>query len=74
LSISKELNNNERTIIFLQFEEVGGFGSGFFSSIDADKSCMLMFNIVERKANGVKILYITGFEKSDFGTIFTGKI
>jgi Zn-dependent M28 family amino/carboxypeptidase len=70
----KELNNNERTIIFVAFtgEEVGGFGSGFFSkSIDADK-VVAMFNIemigTESKW-GKNSCYITGFEKSDFGTI-----
>lgn len=70
----KELNNNERTIIFVAFtgEEVGGFGSGFFSkSIDADQ-VIAMFNIemigTESKW-GKNSCYITGFEKSDFGTI-----
>lgn len=70
----KELNTNERTIIFVTFtgEEVGGFGSGFFSkNIDADK-VVAMFNIemigTESKWNKDSA-YITGFEKSDFGTI-----
>ncbi|WP_298394412.1 M28 family peptidase [Flavobacterium sp.] len=70
----KELNANERTIIFVAFtgEEVGGFGSGFFSkNIDADK-VIAMFNIemigTESKWNK-NSAYITGFEKSDFGTI-----
>lgn len=70
----KELNANERTIIFVAFtgEEVGGFGSGFFSkNIDADK-VVAMFNIemigTESKWNK-NSAYITGFEKSDFGTI-----
>ena len=70
----KELNSNERTIIFVAFtgEEVGGYGSTYFSkSIDADK-VMAMFNIemigTESKWNK-NSAYITGFEKSDFGTI-----
>jgi len=70
----KELNNNERTIIFVAFtgEEVGGFGSAYFSkNIDADK-VVAMFNIemigTESKW-GKNSAYITGFEKSDFGTI-----
>lgn len=70
----KELNTNERTIIFVTFtgEEVGGFGSGFFSkNMDADK-VVAMFNIemigTESKWNK-NSAYITGFEKSDFGAI-----
>jgi len=70
----KELNQNERTIIFVAFtgEEVGLFGSKFFSeNIDANK-VIAMFNIemigTESKW-GKNSAYITGFEKSDFGTI-----
>jgi len=70
----KELNTNERTIIFVAFtgEEVGGYGSGFFSkNMDADK-VVAMFNIemigTESKWNK-NSAYITGFEKSDFGAI-----
>lgn len=70
----KELNTNERTIIFVTFtgEEVGGFGSRFFSkNMDADK-VVAMFNIemigTESKWNK-NSAYITGFEKSDFGAI-----
>lgn len=70
----KELNQNERTIVFVAFtgEEVGGYGSKFFSeNIDADK-VIAMFNIemigTESKW-GKNSAYITGFEKSDFGTI-----
>ena len=70
----KELGNNERTIIFVAFtgEEVGGFGSKYFSkSINPDE-VVAMFNIemigTESKWNKDSA-YITGFEKSDFGTI-----
>jgi Zn-dependent M28 family amino/carboxypeptidase len=70
----KELNQNERTILFVAFtgEEVGGFGSAFFSNnIDPDK-VVAMFNIemigTESKW-GKNSGYITGFERSDFGTI-----
>jgi Zn-dependent M28 family amino/carboxypeptidase len=70
----KELNQNERTIIFVAFtgEEVGGFGSKYFSeNIDSNK-VIAMFNIemigTESKW-GKNSAYITGFEKSDFGTI-----
>ena len=70
----KELNQNERTIVFVAFtgEEVGGFGSAFFSkNIDPNK-VVAMFNIemigTESKW-GKNSAYITGFEKSNFGTI-----
>lgn len=70
----KALNNNERTLLFVTFtaEEVGGFGSQYFSKqLDPDK-VMAMFNIemigTESKW-GTNSAYITGFEKSDMGAI-----
>lgn len=75
----KQLNSNERTIIFVAFtaEEIGGLGSQFFSeSIDADQ-VVAMFNIemigTESKW-GRNSAYITGFDKSDFGTILQGNL
>ena len=70
----KELNQNERTIVFVAFtgEEVGGFGSTFFSENIDSKKVVAMFNIemigTESKW-GKNSAYITGFDKSDFGTI-----
>lgn len=70
----KELNQNERTIVFVAFtgEEVGGFGSKFFSENIDSKKVVAMFNIemigTESKW-GKNSAYITGFEKSDFGII-----
>ncbi len=70
----KELNQNERTIIFVAFtgEEVGGFGSAVFSeSIDPAK-VVAMFNIEMIGTDskwGKNSAYITGFDKSDFGLI-----
>ena len=68
------LKNNERTLVFVAFtaEEIGGFGSQYFSkNIDADK-VVAMYNIemigTESKW-GKNSAYITGFEKSDFGKI-----
>ena len=65
---------NERTIIFVAFtaEEVGGFGSSYFSKqLNAEK-IMAMFNIemigTESKW-GTSSAYITGFEKSNMGKI-----
>ena len=70
----KEFKQNERTIIFVAFtgEEIGGFGSKFFSeNIDSNK-VVAMFNIemigTESKW-GKNSAYITGFEKSNFGII-----
>lgn len=75
----KQLNSNERTIIFVAFtaEEIGGLGSQFFSeNIDADQ-VVAMFNIemigTESKW-GRNSAYITGFDKSDFGTILQGNL
>ncbi len=65
---------NERTIIFVAFtaEEMGGYGSRYFSKqLNADK-VMAMFNIemigTESKW-GTNSAYITGYEKSNMGKI-----
>jgi Peptidase family M28 len=70
----KALGNNERTIVFAAFtaEEVGGFGSQYFSrQFTADK-VVAMFNIemigTESKW-GNNSAYITGYEKTDMGKI-----
>ncbi|MBC7510277.1 MAG: M28 family peptidase [Ferruginibacter sp.] len=70
----KKLNNNERTIIFttLVAEELGGFGSQYFSKQLPPQNVVAMFNIemigTESKW-GTNSAYITGFEKSDMGNI-----
>ena len=70
----KDLGHNERTIIFVAFtgEEIGGFGSKFFSAKMDPSKVVAMFNIemigTESKW-GKNSAYITGFEKTDFGTI-----
>ena len=76
-SLLKE--KNERTIIFVAFtaEEVGGFGSRYFSKqLNADK-IMAMFNIemigTESKW-GTSSAYITGFEKSNMGKILQANL
>jgi Zn-dependent M28 family amino/carboxypeptidase len=70
----QKLHNNERTIVFAAFtaEEIGEFGSSYFSKkMDPDK-VMAMFNIemigTESKW-GINSAYITGYEKSDMGAI-----
>jgi len=70
----KKLKNNNRTLIFVAFtaEEIGGYGSQHFSKqMDADK-VVAMFNIeMIGKASkwGKNHAFVTGFERSDFGTI-----
>lgn len=70
----KTLKKNNRTLIFVAFtaEEIGGFGSKYFSEqLNADK-VVAMFNIeMIGKASkwGQNSAFITGFERSDFGEI-----
>jgi Zn-dependent M28 family amino/carboxypeptidase len=70
----KALGNNERTIVFAAFtaEEVGGFGSQYFSKQFQPDKVMAMFNIemigTESKW-GINSAYITGYEKTDMGKI-----
>lgn len=74
-----DLHNNERTLIFVAFtaEEIGGFGSHYFSrQLDAD-SVVAMFNIEmigKESKFGVNTAFITGFERSDFGTILQNNL
>jgi hypothetical protein len=70
----KKLNNNERTLVFVAFtaEEIGGYGSQYFSSKLNPDDVVAMFNIEmigKDSKFGQNTAYITGFEKSDFGTI-----
>jgi hypothetical protein len=70
----KRINNNARTLIFVAFtaEEIGGYGSQYFSKhVSADQT-VAMFNIeMIGKASkfGENTAFITGFERSDFGPI-----
>jgi hypothetical protein len=70
----KKLNNNARTLIFVAFtaEEIGEYGSQYFAkTVDPDK-VVAMFNIeMIGKASkfGQNSAFITGFDRSDFGTI-----
>lgn len=69
-----KLKDNERTIIFAAFtaEEVGEFGSAYFSKQFNPDKVMAMFNIemigTESKW-GKNSAYITGYERTDMGTI-----
>ncbi len=70
----KQQNNNARTLVFVAFtaEEIGEYGSQYFATkVDPDK-VVAMFNIeMIGKASkwGQNSAFITGFERSDFGTI-----
>jgi hypothetical protein len=70
----KKINNNERSIIFTAFvaEELGGYGSKYFSKQLDPAQVMAMFNLemigTESKW-GKNSAYITGFEKSSMGEI-----
>ena len=70
----KALANNERTIVFAAFtaEEVGGYGSQYFSRQFDPAKVMAMFNIemigTESKW-GKNSAYITGYERTDMGAI-----
>lgn len=73
------MKNNERTIVFAAFtaEEIGGFGSQYFSrQLDADKT-MAMFNIemigTESKW-GKNSAYITGYDKTNMGEILANDL
>jgi len=69
-----KLHNNERTLIFATFtaEEIGGFGSQYFSHQFEPAAVVAMFNIemigTESKW-GTNSAYITGYEKTDMGKI-----
>jgi Zn-dependent M28 family amino/carboxypeptidase len=70
---------NERTLIFVAFtaEEIGGFGSRYFSKQMNPDKVMAMFNIemigTESKW-GTNSAYITGYEKSDMGKILQANL
>lgn len=70
----KKAKNNERTLIFVAFtaEEIGGFGSTYFSQqLNPDK-VVAMFNIemIGKPSKwGQNFAFITGYERSDFGEI-----
>ncbi len=70
----KKLHNNARTLIFVAFtaEEIGEYGSQHFATTVNPDKVVAMFNIeMIGKASkfGENSAFITGFERSDFGTI-----
>jgi hypothetical protein len=70
----KKQKNHARTLVFVAFtaEEIGGYGSQYFSKqLNPDK-VVAMFNIEmigKPSKFGKNTAWITGYEKSDFGKI-----
>ena len=67
-------NNNERTIVFIAFtgEEMGLIGSTHFGKdVDASKFVAgINIEMIGKESSfGPKTAWLTGFERSDFGTI-----
>jgi hypothetical protein len=70
----KKLNKNERTLIFVAFtgEELGMFGSRYFSEKLNPDEVVAMFNIEmigKDSKFGKNTAFITGYDKSDLGKI-----
>ena len=70
----KRMDNNARTLIFVAFtgEESGMLGSEYFSNQIDPAKVVAMFNIEmigKESKFGKNSAFITGFERSDFGSI-----
>lgn len=75
----KEVANNERTLVFAAFtaEEVGGFGSQYFSQqLNPDKvSAMFNIEMIGTESKwGKNSAYITGYEKTNMGEILQANL
>lgn len=72
----KQMGKTERTLMFVAFtaEEIGGYGSQFFSqSVDPDQ-IVAMFNIEmigKPAVSGPNTAWITGYERSTFGELLS---
>lgn len=70
----KKIKKNNRTLVFVAFtaEEIGGFGSRYFSEQMNPDKVVAMFNIEmigKESKFGKNAAFITGYERSDFGEI-----
>ncbi|HEY4967295.1 MAG TPA: M28 family peptidase [Puia sp.] len=70
----RQLNNNQRTLVFVAFtaEEIGEFGSAYFSrKMDPGKVvAMLNIEMIGTESKwGKNSAYITGYDKTDLGAI-----
>ncbi|RZK52749.1 MAG: M20/M25/M40 family metallo-hydrolase, partial [Hymenobacter sp.] len=75
----KKRNDNARSLIFVAFtaEEIGGFGSQYFSRQLDPKNLVAMFNIemIGKPAKfGPETAFITGYDKSDFGRLLQASL
>lgn len=75
----KAMPRQERTMVFVAFtaEEVGGYGSRHFSSQMNPDEIVAMFNIEmigKGAVEGPNTAWITGFDRSDFGTILQSAV
>jgi len=75
----KALGRPERTLVFVAFaaEEIGGFGSRYFAGQVNPGSVVAMFNIEmigKPAAEGPHRAWITGFNRSDFGSILAAAV
>ncbi|UOQ96136.1 M20/M25/M40 family metallo-hydrolase [Hymenobacter sp. 5317J-9] len=75
----KRRNDNARPLIFVAFaaEEVGGFGSQYFSKQLDPAQVAAMFNIemIGKEAKfGPNTAFITGYDKSDFGKLLQANL
>jgi hypothetical protein len=75
----KKRNDNARPLIFAAFaaEEVGGFGSQYFSKQLDPQQVVAMFNIemIGKEAKfGPNTAFITGYERSDFGKLLQSSL
>ena len=70
----RKQKNNARSLLFVAFtaEEIGGYGSRYFSKQLAPEKVVAMFNIEmigKVSQFGLNAGFITGFERSDLGKI-----
>ena len=70
----RDMKINERTLVFVAFtaEEAGGFGSQYFSKqLDPQKvAAMINIEMIGTESKwGKNSAFITGYEKTDLGTI-----
>ena len=75
----KKKNDNARPLIFVAFaaEEVGGFGSQFFSKQLDPQQVAAMFNIemIGKEAKfGPNTAFVTGYERSNFGKMLQANL
>lgn len=75
----KQMDKPERSILFVAFtaEESGGYGSKYFSQKLNPDQIIAMFNIEmigKPATDGPNSCWITGFERSSFGTILQNAV